>query len=316
MKRRAALLLSAALLAVPAGAAPEHRTVVVTETVRVPVEKAGTRVRLWVPKPPSRDGQSVEVLSVSAPWPHRVTREGIFGNETLYFEGSAAAAGEQTLSVRYRVRREALEAPLPGQPAAEDRSPRGKEVVDSEIRRIAAAATAGLSDPQAKGRALFRVVLARMEYDKKEAGWGEGDSARACRVGKGNCTDFHALFMALAHSAGLPARFRMGYSLPAAQSGSLGSGYHCWAEFHAGKAGWVPVDISEASKAPAEKAETFFGRLDSNRVLVSTGREVVLSPRQTGKPLNFLSRPYGEFDGRPNSGLYFERSFASPEPGG
>jgi len=315
MRLRAALLLPAALFAVAAAAAPGERTVIVTETVRVPVDKAGTRVRLWVPKPPSRDGQFVEVLAVSAPWPHRVTREGVFGNETLYFEGAAAAAGEQTLSVRYRVRREALESPLPGKPGAQDRSPRGKEVVDEEIRRLAGAATAGLYDPLAKGRALFRVVLARMEYDKKEAGWGEGDSARACRVGKGNCTDFHALFMALAHSAGLPARFRMGFSLPAAESGSLGSGYHCWAEFHAGKAGWVPVDISEASKSPAEKTESFFGRLDSNRVLVSTGREVVLSPRQTGKPLNFLSRPYGEFDGLPNSGLYFERSFSSPRTG-
>ncbi len=143
----------------------------------------------------------------------------------------------------------------------------------------------------------------------------EGDSVRACRIGKGNCTDFHAFFMALAHAAGLPARFRMGYSLPAADKGTLGGGYHVWAEFHAGPVGWVPVDISEAWKHP-EKRDFYFGNLDPDRVLVSTGRELELSPRQKGRPLNFLSRPYAEFDGEPRPGLPFERSYAAAGPGG
>lgn len=304
-----------ALLCCVASAAPRARTVEVAETVRVPVEKAGTRVRLWLPKPPDREGQSVELLSVEAPWPHRVTREAAFGNETLFFEGAAPEPGELTVAVRYRVSRLPQDAPLAGQATGRDRRARGKEVVDSEIGTIAANATRGLSDPLAKGRALYRVVLARMAYDKVEAGWGEGDSVRACRVGKGNCTDFHAFFMALAHAAGLPARFRMGYSLPAAENGTLGGGYHCWAEFHAGSVGWVPVDISEAWKRP-EKRDFYFGNLDPDRVLVSTGRELELSPRQKGRPLNFLSRPYAEFDGEPRPGLPFERSYVSPASGG
>ncbi len=67
-----------ALLCTAASAASGARTVEVAETVRVPVEKAGTRVRLWLPKPPDREGQSVELLSVEAPWPHRITRESDF----------------------------------------------------------------------------------------------------------------------------------------------------------------------------------------------------------------------------------------------
>ena len=299
-----------ALLCASASATPRARTVVVAETVRVPVEKAGTRVRLWLPKPPDREGQSVELLSVEAPWPHRITRENAFGNETLFFEGTSTEPGEFTVAVRYRVSRQAQDAPLAGKATRDDRRARGKEVVDSEISAIAANATRGLLDPLAKGRAIYRVVLARMAYDKVEPGWGEGDSVRACRIGKGNCTDFHAFFMALAHAAGLPARFRMGYSLPAADQGTLGGGYHCWAEFHAGPVGWVPVDISEAWKQP-EKRDFYFGKLDPDRVLVSTGRELELSPRQKGRPLNFLSRPYAEFDGEPRPGLPFERSYAA-----
>ncbi|MBI5594672.1 MAG: transglutaminase domain-containing protein [Elusimicrobia bacterium] len=301
------MTLLLALLVGAATAAPS-RTVEVTETVRVPVEKAGTRVRLWLPKPPSDAGQTVDLLEVKAPWSHRVTRDAEFGNETFFFEGRAGAAGDAAVSVRYRVTRRSLEAPLPGPAAERDRRPRGREVVDAEVRDIAQRATLGLEDPLAKGRALYRAVLARMAYDKSAEGWGEGDSARACRVGKGNCTDFHALFMALAHAAGLPARFRMGYSLPAAASGSLGGGYHCWAEFHAGAAGWVPVDISEAWKDPGRR-DFYFGRLDPDRVMVSTGRELELSPRQKGAPLNFLSRPYAELDGEPHKGLLFERRY-------
>jgi transglutaminase-like putative cysteine protease len=311
----AALSLSAALIAAPAAAGPRARTVDVTETVRVPVERAGTRVRLWLPKPPQEYGQTVEVLAVEAPWPHRTTREREFGNETLFFEGPARGPGELKVKVRYRVTRSALDAPMPGKPDRRDLHPRGKESVESEIRSIASNATHGLTDPLARGRALYRVVLARMAYDKVEPGWGEGDSVRACRIGKGNCTDFHAFFMALAHSAGLPARFRMGFSLPASASGTLGGGYHCWAEFHDGRSGWVPVDISEAWKRP-EKRDFYFGNLDPDRVLVSTGRHLELSPRQKGPPLNFLSRPYAEFDGEARPGLPFERSFAAPTSGG
>ncbi|MBI3297012.1 MAG: transglutaminase domain-containing protein [Elusimicrobia bacterium] len=302
------VLLAALLAAAGSAAEPAGRSVVVAEQVRVIVEKPGTRVRLWLPKPPTGPGQEVELLDVTAPWPHRLTQESEFGNETLFFEGSAAAAGEAVVSVRYRVTRWPQDAPLRGKALRRDRRPQGREVIDAEIRAIAANATKGLRDPLAKGRALYRVVLARMAYDKSGEGWGEGDSLYACRVGKGNCTDFHSLFMALAHAAGLPARFRMGYSLPLAAKGSLGGGYHCWAEFHAGGAGWVPVDISEAWKHP-EKAEFYFGRLDADRVLVSTGREIELFPRQVGAPLNFLNRPYAELDGEPRKGLSFERDY-------
>jgi transglutaminase-like putative cysteine protease len=301
------LLLAALWAAADVSAAPEARSVVVAEQVRVSVAKPGTKVRLWLPKPPDGSGQRVELLDVTAPWPHRLTKEREFGNETLFFEGKAAAAGEALVSIRYRVTRWP-QAAAAGAAARRDRRPRGREVVDAEIRSLAGNATRGLSDPMAKGRALYRVVLARMAYDKSEAGWGEGDSLRACRVGKGNCTDFHSFFMALAHAAGLPARFRMGYSLPAAAQGTLGGGYHCWAEFHAGDAGWVPVDISEASKHP-ERADDYFGRLDADRVLVSTGREIELAPRQVGAPLNFLNWPYAELDGEPHKGLPFARDY-------
>ena len=114
----------------------------------------------------------------------------------------------------------------------------------------------------------------------------------------GNCTDFHSLFISLARSRGLPARFEIGLPLPSKRGeGNIG-GYHCWALFHHDQKGWVPVDISEADKHP-EMKEYYFGNLTENRVTFTTGRDINLVPKQDGGPLNFFVYPYVEVNGKP-----------------
>lgn len=303
-----AALFAAVLAAAACRPEPAARVVEVTETVRVRVPPRTASLRLWVPKPAGAPAQRAELLEVSSPVRHRVTKDPDFGNELLFVETEAPKDGTLDLKVRYRVSRDPQGASGRDEPPRPwELAPRGLVVIDPEIRRIAEDRTRGLTDPLARGRALYDYVLGRMRYDKSGAGWGRGDSVYACRVGKGNCTDFHALFMALAISSGLPARFRMGFSLPEARSGTV-AGYHCWAEFYARGTGWVPVDISEAWKNPARK-DFYFGRLDESRILVSTGREIRLSPAQKGAPLNFLSRPYAEADGRPLADVEFSREY-------
>jgi transglutaminase-like putative cysteine protease len=82
-----------------------------------------------------------------------------------------------------------------------------------------------------KGRALYDHVLDRMKYDKSGTGWGRGDAQYACDVKTGNCTDFHAYFIALARSIGIPARFAIGFTIPAETNEGRITGYHCWADF-------------------------------------------------------------------------------------
>ena len=60
----------------------------------------------------------------------------------------------------------------------------------------------------------------------------------------------------------------------------------------------MPVDISEADKHPDMK-EYYFGSLTENRVTFSTGRDLILVPRQSGEPLNFFIDPYVEVNGKP-----------------
>jgi transglutaminase-like putative cysteine protease len=121
------------------------------------------------------------------------------------------------------------------------------------------------------------------------------------------------VFISLMRAQGIPARFEIGFPLAEAPAGEI-AGYHCWAEFYLDKMGWVPVDISEAWKAPA-KHDYFFGSLDANRIRFSTGRDLTLEPRQAGPPLNYFVYPYVEVDGKPFEGSLERRvSYAPAAP--
>ena len=143
-----------------------------------------------------------------------------------------------------------------------------------------------------------------MKYDKAVEGWGRGDTLRACRIGSGNCTDFHSLFISLARASGIPARFKIGAQIPADEAKGV-LGYHCWAEFYE-EGEWRPVDASEAWKNPQRK-EYYFGSADENKFTLNLGRDIVLGD---GKRANIFIYPYAELDGRPfeavETRFYFE----------
>ena len=162
---------------------------------------------------------------------------------------------------------------------------------------LAAKVTQGKTHPSTKRARSTTTSSRRMSYDKTGTGWGRGDVLYACDAKKGNCTDFHSLFIAMARSQGIPARFEIGFPLPPDQHSAEIAGYHCWSDFYVEGGGWIPVDISEAWKHP-EKRNYFFGSHDVNRVQFSMGRDLRLSPPQDGKPLNYFVYPYVEVDGR------------------
>jgi transglutaminase-like putative cysteine protease len=146
-------------------------------------------------------------------------------------------------------------------------------------------------------KAIYDVIDDALTYGKDKPGWGEGDSVWACESKTGNCTDFHSLFLSLARSRGIPAKFEIGFGLPEKRGAGDVPGYHCWAKFRPDGKGWMPVDISEANKHP-EKRGYYFGNLTEDRVAFSTGRDLTLVPKQEGGPVNFFIYPYVEVDGK------------------
>ena len=84
---------------------------------------------------------------------------------------------------------------------------------------------------------------------------------------------------------------------------------HSWAEFYLNGTGWVSADPADVLKAvlkggwtkdqqeTKDKAEYYWGGLDSQRVQLSAGRDITLSPAQNDEALNYFGYPYGEVDG-------------------
>jgi transglutaminase-like putative cysteine protease len=257
-------------------------------------------VRAWIPIPPTDRFQEIENLKViPAAGPAR--QEALHGNRVITLEWSRPFAMPLEAVVSFDLlRREEVPHSEPISPEARKRllKPDRLGIIDKRILDLAAKATAGRTGTLAKARGIYDHVLQHMAYDKETPGWGRGDTARACDVGKGNCSDYHALFISMARASGIPARFHYGYSLkPGGEAGA-----HCWAEFLDEKLGWVPVDISEADKDPS-RTDYYFGRLSENRILMTTGRDIILDPPQQGEPLNFFITPYVEVDGRPHEQL-------------
>jgi len=282
----------------PPGQVRKHRRFAFTYEASIEkVPEGAKEVRLWVPLPVSTLDQEVEELSIEHSHPYAVNLvENGFGEALCTIsDGEPIAVKVTSVITRYES--------TGGERAADSElraalEPDGMIPLDGKVASIAAS-MAREGDSMLAGKLLYQHTLERMRYDKPDdgGGWGRGDAEWACDAKYGNCTDFHSYFIGLARSRGIPARFEMGFSVPAGDEpvAKVG-GYHCWAYFWSDANGWIPVDISEADKAP-EKAEYYFGTLDENRVTLTGGRDVLLTPRPKAGALNFFVYPYAEIDG-------------------
>jgi transglutaminase-like putative cysteine protease len=271
---------------------------------------SGTKVlKVWLPAPQNSTVQKIEKLEFT-PAATRLTTEPKYGNRIGYFEiqnpGTNAEVKMKFICTRDEIRMDFSGLDTDGRESngafGVYKNADKLVLVDDEIKRLSDQITVGKRGTLGKSRAIYDYVLEKMTYDKNHAGWGLGSTRHACDVGKGNCTDFHALFNSLCRAQGIASGFEIGLYLPYERNKqeTLG-GYHCWAFFRVPGKTWVPVDCSEADRFP-ERKDYFFGNHTSNRVTLSTGRDIVLEPKQEGAPLNYFLNPYAEADGKPVKG--------------
>ena len=303
----------------PATSSMQERTFEFTYTTEVYDIPAGSKdVQIWLPYPQGDEYQKILRAKVNSSYPSQILTAPEYGNQMVHLDVKNPVAANIVVTMEFTVKRtEHLHnafAEVSGAAAtvrpdlARWLQPDHLVPLDQRIRELSAEVTAGKTTDLDKARAIYDYVLANMKYDKSGTGWGNGDIYWACNAKRGNCTDFHSLFIGLARSAGIPAKFEIGFSVPpSATSGEVG-GYHCWAEFYLNGYGWVPIDASEAWKDPAKK-EYFFGAHDANRVQFSAGRDLTLAPPQAGPPLNYFVYPYVEVDGKPFASVNKRFSF-------
>jgi transglutaminase-like putative cysteine protease len=302
---------------------PPSRSFEFNQVVHVPALPDGSKeLRLWIPIPYEESDQPISDLKIDSPVPSRIEREPEYGNRYAYLVVNATEAKTPfDIHVSLHAQRFENRVPLtPRTPA--DNQPQGQPMIsparflkpdrlvptDGVIGDLSRRERGDATQPVDLARNFYNYVIATMHYDHDGTEWGRGDAVWACDSKHGNCTDFHSLFIGMARAAAIPARFEIGFSLPANSHEAAITSYHCWAQFYVKGIGWIPLDASEAWKNK-DKRDYFFGAIDANRLMMSLGRDIRLNPAQKGDALNYFVYPYAELDGRVFSGLKNEYSF-------
>lgn len=262
-------------------------------------------VDIYIPLPVEHAGQQLIAQSLQSNLPGRTGIEERYGNRYYHIHRPANTNAPIDATLRWTVARSTVTAHSENGLSAAERAlylapnslvPVGHEILRPILRQIHESRTD--DSPAATARAIYDWVVDNMEYKKVGTGWGNGDTFWACSERYGNCTDFHALFVSLARSEGIPARFEIGFPVPWDRpSGEIG-GYHCWVQFYLPGQGWIPIDASEAAKHP-ERRELYYGTHPADRIHFSTGRDLVLSAGSAAMPLNYFVYPYVEVGGKP-----------------
>ncbi len=281
---------------------------------------AGTsKVDLWAPAPQSDARQTISNLEVKCSHPHAFENEAEYGNSILHVQATDNLPESLAVAMNFLVTRTGYHILQNKDPSSAEKNeallqrslaPDRLVPIDGKVASELQGVVRENMPPLEKARAIYDHVAATMEYDKSGTGWGRGDAIYACDVRKGNCTDFHSLFIGMARASQIPSRFVIGFPVPEGVTAGEIPGYHCWAEFYIEGMGWLPVDASEASKQ-RENWNDLFGGLDAHRVQFTIGRDIrVASMGDQAEPLNYFIYPQVRIDGKTHGDIVRHVRFA------
>ncbi len=301
---------------------PSFRTFKFVYSVRIDeIPRNATSLDIWIPVPQSTAHQEISDLKITCKYPYTILIEPEYRNKMAYVNIKNDLPHELEMVLSCTAVRKSVSAP--GNPYQINHEllhrflqPDKLVPIDGKIAAEASQVIAkeGAVTTEQKARAIYDDITTTLDYDKTGVGWGRGDASYACNVRKGNCTDFHSLFIAMARASSIPSKFVIGFPLSESKSSGEIAGYHCWAEFYIEKKGWIPVDASEAYKHP-EKGGFFFGGLDANRIEFTIGRDISLQPSNvTSERLNYFIYPYVLIDRKPYSKVEKHLFFANINP--
>lgn len=295
----------------------KDRQGIVTFKINLNTQKGSANARLWLPYPLSEEHQRIEDLTI----------QGDFNNSSIYREQESGAiyhfsewqgdSDTKTLEMSFKVNAEErivkdlrdTNAPVPDEVKKYLKS-NWWIPTEGRIKEIANKITKDKKGILEKSRAVYDWVVENTHRDPGVKGCGLGIVEQVLIKRGGKCVDLSSVYIALARSAGVPAREVFGIRLGKKAEQDITGGYHCWAEFFLPGTGWIPVDPADVRKMmlvenlslkEAEKyREYYFGAVDEFRIaLERSGRGLKLLPLQESGPLNYLMYPYAEIDGKP-----------------
>jgi transglutaminase-like putative cysteine protease len=210
-----------------------------TYVVKVPAiagrgDTTGRVLRLWAPLPQGDRYQRISDPRIISPVPYRVGHAADGNLDAYIVLRGRQLRNPAEIRIQFDVLRRERVVRLPAAasgPAAEGewagdppgcresarsgrqahaelapyRKPNRMIPLDGIIAQLSTQTTQGNADPLEKARKIYEYVVAHMRYDKTGTDWGRGDAVWACSSHRGNCTDFHSLFIGMARAAGIPA---------------------------------------------------------------------------------------------------------------
>src|SRR5947209_14079896 len=241
----------------------------------------------------------------------QIGRDPVYGNTIAYIEATARAGGVIPFEVTYKVQRKevhtdpahgVLVPAAAGEPLERYLQPDVRVPVTGKPLELLQEHVQNMPQPYdpLDARIMFDAVRKHLSHKPSTAGAGQGDAAWACEHRLGDSADLSSVFIAMARGRRIPAKFEIGFAIPAKPGPVADRRARAW--FTPDGKGWVPADIAAGG----------FGSLDENRVSFSVGRDIELVPRQNGPPLNFFIDPYVEVDGKayPQAKIQRRYSFA------
>lgn len=182
--------------------------------------------------------------------------------------------------------------------------------IDGEIKDLAESITAGKTRVLDKAKAIYDWTCENTYRNPETRGCGFGDVYRLLKEPGGKCADISSIYVALARAAGVPTREIFGIRQGRNETQDISTWQHCWAEFYLPGHGWVPVDPADVRKMmlkakldiddpkTAYYRDYFWGGIDPYRVRLGQGRDLILSPPQSGEPINYLMYPFAQVGDR------------------
>lgn len=267
------------------------------------LERPRTRgVKMWIPVPPRDDSQEITGFFARSRFAHKITESSPWGNRMLFLNMDDVQPGDKiTLICKVRRRRSGVSKDPHERPKMH-MEPSEWEKWDDNMIKYADEVVGNEKDPIKIGRKIYEALLVGFKYIHEAC--GRGVSSITLEEKAGRCDEFHALFRSLMMYKGVPVKWEQGILLPypsvMGNSGELEADCihsRSWVKFYIGHNKWMPVDISEAMTRP-ELKDFCFGKLPPNRIKMSTGRGLELSPKQEGI-INTFPYAYAESDGIP-----------------
>jgi transglutaminase-like putative cysteine protease len=276
--------------------------------------ETGKGVQLWIPYPVTDQYQNISNVKIAGDYAEAAVYTDRTFKTPMFYARWENGSKSRKLNFSFDVeRQEVIKQNFPANEASWDPADYSLYLadtsfgpVDGEVKKLADKITAGKTTVLAKAKAIYDWTCENTYRNPKTHGCGSGDVCKLLKDPGGKCVDISSMFVALARSAGVPAREIFGIRQGKKPVQDISKWQHCWAEFYLPGYGWVPVDPADVRKMMLKQnlklsdSKTkgyrayYWGGIDPYRIKLGEGRDLTLNPPQSGRPINYLMYPFAQ----------------------